>query len=583
MRRNNAKSMLRVGIAALALAALASCGSVKAKPASSDYNAALLSFSDGSTVEHNTLSDIYDAIVTEGDTNSEKVLNNVLYLYSKSLYGPYFDETASDGTTVKGIKSIADAYLANSAATSDIDAFASAYDVYQPTDDKLTTDNATLAAEARTNVISFYNEVTFRINTVFYGYVTDTNYQERSQFQEKKFYDAQVKNYYVLGSQYKSDYVQVDGSFRLTGEAVADNVLMQRYFADLFGTYGDYIAINVLPDIYRNELTAQYLYSQNFGTLRMTSARKVDYIELANNGDYSDAVPNLMQAYCKEVIVPGKVKDFGFPFLNALYKGTAESYINGLTDVTAKAEAQTLANAIYADAGWTATSATVNGVTYNTYIQSSLGTIVASYNKLTDSRFTDDATVRSNFTNSGAYSVETGFYVQYQALLAKDATKNGWFTAGGLSSLPSSLSDRAFLVQVANEVDSVTDDDIHKLQYGWYVGGSYYLTPATYPSGSAYPYLVNDGTNYFLVRVDEAVKAAKITAPATSGSNALYYDLTKGYGYAQSIARKMAYALSSSDTWKKAAKTYYVDQIALIYHDSYVYDDFEKTLPERFD
>ena len=42
-------------------------------------------------------------------------------------------------------------------------------------------------------------------------------------------------------------------------------------------------------------------------------------------------------------------------------------------------------------------------------------------------------------------------------------------------------------------------------------------------------------------------------------------------------------SFSSSDTWKKAANTYYVEQMASIFHDDYVLEYFEHTFPEIFD
>ncbi len=580
---NKGKFVLRLGAAALAVGLLAGCGTITATPTSSVYNQDLLDFGSGaSTVEHNTLSRIYDALVTEGDTNSAKVLDNILYIYSQSIYGSFYD-TTSGSTTVKGLKTVVEEYLADASATTDIDAFAASYSVYKADDG--------VAAHTRTNAVNFYNEVMFRINTIFYGYVGNTSYQYRSQFQEKLFYDAQIKNYYDLaqkskdgGAAFSSNYVQVDGAFRLTGDETVDAVSMAKYFTDLFYVYENYIKITILPDIYRSELTSEYLYSENFGTLRMTSARKVDYIKLAENGEYSYSVLNLMKAYCKEVITAGLSSTYGFPFLNALYKGTVSEYIANLPSASRTA-ATAMAALIYGDAGWTTTSVTIGTTVFSTYAQSSLGTIITSYNKLKASRFDDNTTVRSDFTGSGAYPVETGFDIKYQALLATDASAHGWYTAGGLDALPSSLKDRVFLVQVGNEVDSFSGNGVDKLQYGWYVGGDYYLTPATYETNTDYPYLVTESSSYYIVRVDEAVKAAKITEPtSTSSANySLYYDTARGYGTAQAIARKVAYSLSSSDTWKKAAKTYYVNQMALIYHDSYVYNYFKTTFPDLFD
>jgi hypothetical protein len=80
---------------------------------------------------------------------------------------------------------------------------------------------------------------------------------------------------------------------------------------NIFGTYKNYIKLAVLPDIYRNELTTQYLYTENFGQIKQTAYRKVDYISLAENASYSGSIGNLMTAYCKNVLSDAtKAKDF---------------------------------------------------------------------------------------------------------------------------------------------------------------------------------------------------------------------------------------------------------------------------------
>jgi hypothetical protein len=116
---------------------------------------------------------------------------------------------------------------------------------------------------------------------------------------------------------------------------------------NIFGTYKNYIKLAVLPDIYRNELTTQYLYTENFGQIKQTAYRKVDYISLAENASYSGSVGNLMTAYCKNVMSDAtNAKDFtryGFTFLGDLYKGTTFEF---------HGERNTIAKKIYTDADW---------------------------------------------------------------------------------------------------------------------------------------------------------------------------------------------------------------------------------------
>jgi hypothetical protein len=581
-------SILVLSLASLSL--LASCDNVEAKLQSDQYNQAVLNL-DGTT--NNALGKIYDALITEGDTNSAKVLNNVLYLYSQSIYGDFFT-----------MKDAVDKFEKSNDAT-DLDAFAAKYAVYKTED----------ATQAKYKVINFYSDVLYRIRSTFLGYVTNSSYQIRNQFLESKFYDAQIAAYYNLTAAsttsfpYNKDRKQVLGSFRLSedyaesgsflldGQAdlSKDTDTTNSYFKNIFGTYSEYIKLAILPDIYRSELTSQYLYSQNFGQIKQTAYRKVDYISLAENAAYVGSIGNLMTSYCKNIIAATTItkvgstetiavsqKDYDFTFLGDLYKGTTNFQGDKLE----------VAKRIYNDADWhsvtLSTPITVDDWTISSYYkESAMGTIIESYEKLTDNRFTDDTTVRNDFTNSGAYPVQTGLTVKTRALVSTDKTVHGWYDKSGLSSLASALSTRLFKVQTATEVDSNTTAN-ETLTYGRYVNGNYYLLPENSEAAAAYPYLYKDSSdNWYLVKVEEAVKPAKISSDSTgTGSSAYYDNMTKhanDHFYGEVVARKISYSLASNDTWKNKANKYYVNDMALLYHDTYVYNYFKTTFPSLFE
>ncbi len=589
------------GLLVLAASALllAGCDSVEARP-TSDFDEAPI-FNLENDVVNNTMGEIYDALVTSGDTNSQTVLNNVLYLYSTTIYGNFFDVTDDTGAVIeKGLRTVAEAYLADSSNTADISAFAEKYSVYHDEEG-----NAQIA-----KVINFYEEVLYRIRDVFWGYVQDATYQVRSEFSEKMFYDAQTANYYDLAQRegdvypYNEGYKQVEGSFRLSetaketgsivldgGNRLAEGDIENAYFKDIFGTYQNYIEAAVLPDIYRTELTAQYLIDQNIGQIRLTSARKVDFIALPDNPLDHSYVLNLVDAYAENVIEAGlDVNRYGMTFLDTLYKGTVE----GLTG-----EDLTLAETIYADAGWSKKSISVNEIQYEYWVESRYGTIMERYQKLVNDRFLDDSAVRDEFTNNGEYTVETGLMIMVRNLQMEDNTTSGWYTSSGLTLENEELKNRLFRVQVANEVDSTawegdgyaSDTAADNFQYGHYRGGNYYLTQRDPETGTAYPYITYDETadTTYLIRVDEAVKAAKLTPTdsVSSDPSSRYYDdmekHTNDPYYADVVARKVAYELASGDTWQSAANEYYVNQMAIVYHDTAVYNYFVTTFPDLFD
>lgn len=556
---NKFKKVLALSAAVLALG-LTSCDKIEAKLPEDDK---ILNFEDKAEITNNQLSKIYDALVSSGEANSKRVLENVLYLYAEGLFGSFYD--VKEGATVKeyGIKSAVE-------GGKDGAAFGAYIEKHKG---MRVENNGSFDKEASfAKVQGIYTDILYRIYKAFYGYVQDATFQDRSRFCEEKFYQAQVKNYYDLGpSYYTTDddkyYVLVNGSFRLDEEYENDDQL-NAYYKDLFATYENYIKLNLLPDIYRNELTAQYLVTQNIYQIRNTMARKVDFISVSENGDYNGKVKDLMNAYCEKIIKAGLQDQYDFTWLNKVVIGADASII-----------ADAKAVELYTAAGWTLSSVAVGAKTYNFYKESTFGTTCLKYKKLTSVNTRDDfdtETIRVDFTNNGAYTKETGFLIKYNQLIAQNDTENGWYTNGSLNGVPTSLSSRLFKIQVANELDdnNAAEKYLRKVQDNGAVTFNSYLLPSNYETGTEYPYLVNDGGKYYIVKVEEATKSAKLNKD---------YDDYYGDKKADFIARKIAYDLSTSDTWKKAANTYYVKQMAVIFHDDYVLDYFESTFPEIYD
>lgn len=562
------KHLLALGAVVCSIFSLASCDNVEASLPDDVANGKVLNVDQ---VNANTLQDIYDALITSGNTNSEKVLNNILYIYAESMFGSFL---AKDGN--KGVKDIVATYLADTSNTSELDSFINNHVSYQVKKEDGTTDYES----SRIRVVNFYNDILYRVYTTFLGYITNTSYQERNLFNEDKFYDTQIKAYYTLGDEHFNKYIQVEGDMVINEDKPGDidglnNTFINKYFQNVWGTYSEYIELNILPDIYRNELTTEYMFTQNDAQINLTAARNVEYISLSSNAQYTDAVLALMRQYCAQVIEAKLMDTYGFDFLSSLYKGTDQELV---TDNPTTEKGQ-LAKKIYEAAHWTHATITVGTKEIHYYKQSSFGTTCAKYQTILDQTSRDDSdanSVYSDFTNSGSYSKETGFNIKMQSLISEGHTTSGWYTSGGLSSLPSSLSTRIFKTAVANEVDGDgAKEDKYTGNYGYYIGGKYFLTPAAYSDTNEYPYLVEDGSNYYIVLVKEATKAAKFTTDGV-------YD-KRGKLEGEKISRKVAYSLSSIDTWKSDAKTYYVQQMALLYHDDYVYQYFKSQFPDLFD
>ncbi len=575
------KRLLSLGALLCSMTMLASCDKIEASLPADQGNQQILNINDD--IDANTIQDIYDALITSGNTNSEKVLNNILYLYSKSLFGSFF----SEGET-KGLKDVVSVYLAQTSSTTEIDNYVNAHKALQVKG----TDGAIDYVSSRARTVNIYKDILYRIYSTFLGYITNSSYQERNLFNEEKFYDTQLKAYYTLGSNYNDEFVQVQGDMYIDEENPGDadglnNVFINKYFKDIWGTYSEYIELSLLPDIYRNELTTEYMYTQNTAQINLTAAREVEYINLSSNAQYTDAVLKLMRQYCAQVIEKGLMGTYGFDFLSALYKG-ANDELNSLTPTSDEGK---MALAIYTAAGWSHSSIKVAGKEVGYYKESSFGTTCEKYATILNQTSRDDSnanSVYSDFTNSGSYSKETGFHIKQNTLIAEGHTTRGWYTSGGLSSLPSSLNTRIFKAAVANEVDNkdlIEKTGAHTYKggdgtYGRYIEGNYFLTPAAYSEDNKYPYLVEDGTNYYIVLVKEATKSSKF---ATSGNDFYYNSRSNTVLEGERIARKVAYSLSSIDTWKSDAKAYYVQQMAVMYHDDYVYEYFKSQFPDLFE
>ena len=152
---------------ALALAAfgfatigLASCSDIEATLPENVDNAPILNV-DG--IVNNNMGEIYDALVTAGDTNSERVLNNVLALYSKGLFGEFYGE----GGMLEAIES-----------DDGVKAYAAAHPVFGEGD------------EAVENCRAFINHIIDSVNEQMWSIVENSTYQRRSIFLEKEFYPS---------------------------------------------------------------------------------------------------------------------------------------------------------------------------------------------------------------------------------------------------------------------------------------------------------------------------------------------------------------------------------------------------------
>ena len=539
------QSKLKILAAALLAATtvgLASCDTVEVSLKESDADAVLVN-AGTDKLTGNTVGDLFDEIVKAGSSNSEKVLNNLLYKLAQSYFGEFYGKDGLFKTVTEGTEQQKKDYAAAHS------------EMFEGSVKKLE---------------NFYNKIKESLDKSFYAIVKNSSYQKRGEFLEREFIQAQEKELYSFGEidQYKSGLV--------VGYKTYANV--QEYFQDDYVSfYEEYIENTLLPDAYRKALVEQHLISQNYNTLGRSYARKVQYISLGNVEGFPDATERLVKAYGELILsaTDDSIKAINedadidelrdLHFLNRLYQGHFNDD---------EAANKAVAEAIYSKAGFNELRYTDengdNQVAAGIYEQTSYGLLLKDYYKLTTSRWEDGSS--TDFTGGSAYTKETGLKIKTNEILASSKVTEGWYTSSGLSDLPSDIKSRLFKVNVANDLDNET-----KLpDYGIKLNGSYYLTQKKYSRDDNEPECMLDSSSstWYIVRVDEAVKGPKLQK---DGESAYPEDkLNK-------IVLDVANLIADGDAYKKAARQYYVKKAAISYHDQAVYDYFEQTFPDLFD
>jgi len=539
------QNKLRILSAALLAATalgLASCDEVEASLTPTDAEAVLINGGEGK-LAGNTLGDLYDQIVSAGSTNSEKVLNNILYKLAQSYFGDFYGENGLWKTVTTG-------------TDAEIKAYAEAH--------------STMFGGDANKVKIFYGKIKESFDKSFWSIVKNTSYQKRSYFQEKEFVQAQLKElceFPELGE--TESYKDV----KVVGYKTYLNV--NEYFhTDYVEYYQNYIERNLLPDAYRKALVEQHLISQNYNTLGRSGARKVQYVALGSVEGFPHATEDLTKAYAT-VVLTGTDESIkainenidldevrNLHFLDRLYKGYFEGEEANLA----------LASYIYDKAKFNKLTVTIDGVATTldgVWEQTSYGLLLKDYYKLTDSRWEEGST--TDFTGGSAYTKEAGLKIKTDEILVGSNVTEGWYTSSGLSDLPSSLRSRLFRVNVANDLDA---PETHTPDYVTVHNGRNYLTQKSWDMGQVNNFCVNDSSKWYIVRVDEAVKGPKLQKGGNSAYPAEKMD---------QIVADVASLIADGDTYKKAARQYYVKNAALEYHDQDVYDYFESTFPDLFD
>lgn len=529
-------------------------------------------------VYHNELKEIYDALITAGSSNSERVLNQILLKIAYAKFGHFYDVTDEAGAvTEKGLVTV----MEEAATEGDtvLDTFIASHEIYKTNDE----DGKYSPELSRQRLVSFYDQLIEIIQKALWSIVNNTSYQERSYFREELFHSAMAAELYHLGTvaDYKETMIYGEFNYEET----------PRFFTDYLVTYEDYIDRAILESAFRKALVEQYILNKNYGALGRSYARKVQIIGLKDIDDQYGATYKLVRNYASLVINAtddatlasnlglseddaSAIKEYlrDLRFLDTLYKGFPVDegyYAEILGNSTELAALKTAADKIYSASGFTSY--------FTSYEETSYGKLVKDYFDLSTDRWTTGST--TDFTGGNSYTSEVGFVIKTREIQTNSNITEGWYTSSTMSALSSSFKNRLFKMGVANEVD--TDDA--EATYTRKIGNEYYLMPESYQASNATPYCLydSDSSTWYIVRIDEAVKASKLVV---GGPNS--YDKMEGREGKESqfeIALTLAYMLAESETYTKAANQSYVEEAAIAFHDQAVYDYFKSVFPDLFD
>ena len=334
-----------------------------------------------------------------------------------------------------------------------------------------------------------------------------------------------------------------------------------------------YVEDELIPTIYRTLLVEQYLLDESYNTLGRSYARQVNVLAIPKN----DFNTYLVQDFVREQIsVKGtdsnEITLEDFNNVSALNVGLIDK-VNAILGTDAQAK-MTQFGYQYVDK---------NG---GYYLGTDYGDAMQEYGKITDDILTTDTSAESTYTGSYTYPKEVGLEIKKNELQNKDYTQNGWYIKnGGLSDLPDAIRTRLFNIGVANALDNenVTDRYVggaysvpeNESNYVAKINGKYYLKVGSKETGADVrdDILFNISGTSYVIQIEEAISASKLSKEST------IYDST----VKEEIINEVAKVISADDSYKTLSTKHWLENCALKYHDTVVYDYFKTNYPELFE
>jgi len=614
------KSLVKAGaLLVLSVFALTGCDDIYAHEQLKDYNSPVVTGDNFDTKTYNnTMTSIYDDL--HDSSLPSDVLNKTLYKYSVSVFGRYNKISegigATDEVTLKEAAKFASLAAADVAlsgktykeALDEVDTegkfnkFVAAHPIaYESKEKDGTVDYEMEVAK----VIAKWTTIENRIAETMYDKISGGTYSFRNLFSEEKFMKSFIENMDPVASVYTAYPDQlIDPQY--DKDEVFDHFLHRenyQYHASIIEDEADggnvddiiYIEKNLIPTIYNNLLTEQYILEKSYASVGRSYARNVNIIEISDNADAPLAVDFMVNNYFADA-ANGGVRSF--------LRAPNSDKISTSTNKVSKADFVNLSNAVKGfesdNQDLVAMAALVNSPIKATDFSShyfkgtEYGSVLEDYEDIYK-----DSSVYNTFSGSGKYSTETGLQMKNDEVAISSHVKSGWFVKEDLSGYP--FADSLFNLQVSVALDAIKVEEGGIVENGydryyfdsdasaWVLGGrerdynkyvcqingSYFLKNTKNDSKDPDRDIVfTNGGKYYIVQIMDAVSTSKVNENSSS-----CYDPLK----LEEVKTEILKIIGVTGSYASSAKEYYLEKMNIKYHDQDVYDYFKENYPDLFE
>ncbi len=531
---NKSKKVLGL---ALSLVTLASCSTTYIRYPL-DYKETLYPNIDnidhsGNPVVENDKEQYYQEVLS-GDTVYQKLVNQILLEISKIAHNNTTGKNGTDTSTI--IK--------------DLD-----YKSVMDGDGTVSQTDDNLLARAKESMESSARSGTYAKDNLFY---------------EKKFVES-LKEAFTLNSGFDSTAIHTDGKL----------ITPSMKYADIYGgDYSTYMQKNSYDDLKVNYLTSEYIYNKSYASIGNTKARKVQVIALADRTDQPGAARKLLSAYVNDYVLGDKAGvDTDFSVLSRLWKGISADVVSGIDPDNATRYATRYDTSVVLSAD-EATWLRNNDILTDDESYTLSGKILDDVKTLKEGYENHrkvNSSLESTYTGSYTYDYTIGVRKAVDDIATKDLVTEGVYLSDGLTSLPSDLKTRIFSTKVSTskaDVDAMKADPMKKNQDGTIHAGTSkdytvyckdgfrYVTNPDNPGNNVDNLVYYDSTSktYYLVRVLDAISTNAIASTTTDS----VYDTD---AKKEQIAREVAYAMSTTGTYKTDSSIYWLRRTNIDYSD----------------